>query len=147
MLAACQTALPVDIAVCAAAVADWRVANAGGQKLKKSGGAAPVLEFTENPDILAEISKAGMSRPRLVVGFAAETENLLEAAQEKLKRKGCDWILANDVSGGGVFGRDENHVYLVGCTDSPDDWGSLPKTAVAEKLVGRIAEKFCHTGR
>ena len=140
MLAACQNALPVDIAVCAAAVADWRVANAGAQKLKKSGGAAPVLEFAENPDILAEISKAGASRPRLVVGFAAETENLLEAAQEKLKRKGCDWILANDVSGGGVFGRDENHVYLVGRTDSPDDWGSLPKTAVAKKLVGRIVE-------
>lgn len=149
MLAACQSALPVDIAVCAAAVVDWRVANAGAQKLKKSGGVAPVLEFTENADILATLSQAAKNRPRLVVGFAAETENLLSAAQEKLKRKGCDWILANDVSGGGVFGRDENHVYLVDHTDSPDDWGSLPKAAVAKKLVARIVEwfEFCHAGR
>ena len=98
MLAACEAALPVDIAVCAAAVADWRPARAGNQKLKKNGATAKSLELTANPDILATLAQSKTARPRLVVGFAAETEQVVKHAEEKLKKKGCDWILANDVS-------------------------------------------------
>jgi phosphopantothenoylcysteine decarboxylase/phosphopantothenate--cysteine ligase len=98
MLSACQAALPVDVAVCAAAVSDWRVKKQSGQKLKKNGGAPPKIELAVNPDILASLSAAGNRRPHLVVGFAAETEKVVQHAKTKLKAKGCDWILANDVS-------------------------------------------------
>jgi phosphopantothenoylcysteine decarboxylase / phosphopantothenate---cysteine ligase len=139
MLAACEAALPADIAVCAAAVADWRVADAAGQKLKKDGGAAPALHLVENPDILATLSRPGPLRPRLVVGFAAETERVVEHAKAKLARKGCDWILANDVSPAtGTFGGDRNTIHLVGTT-SVEDWPDLAKSEVAERLADRIA--------
>jgi phosphopantothenoylcysteine decarboxylase / phosphopantothenate---cysteine ligase len=138
MLAACEAALPVEIAVCAAAVADWRVADAAGHKLKKAG-TPPVLNLVENPDILASLSRPGELRPRLVVGFAAETERVVEHARTKLGRKGCDWILANDVSPGtGIFGGERNIVHLVG-PDSVEAWPELSKIAVAERLAERIA--------
>ena len=114
MLSAVEQALPVDCAVFAAAVADWRVAQVGAQKIKKAKGPTPALALTENPDILATISHLKDHRPRLVVGFAAETEKVIENAQAKLARKGCDWILANDVSAeSGVMGGDQNHVHLI----------------------------------
>ena len=139
MLAACAAALPVDIAVCAAAVADWRVADAAGQKLKKDGGGPPVLSLVENPDILATLSRPGPLRPRLVVGFAAETERVVEHAQAKLARKGCDWILANDVSPAtGTFGGERNTIHLVGA-NLVEDWPDLAKSEVAERLADRIA--------
>jgi phosphopantothenoylcysteine decarboxylase/phosphopantothenate--cysteine ligase len=138
MLAACEAALPVEIAICAAAVADWRVADEAGHKLKKAG-APPVLNLVENPDILASLSRPGERRPRLVVGFAAETERVVEHARAKLGRKGCDWILANDVSPGtGIFGGERNIVHLVG-PDSVEDWPELTKAEVAERLAERIA--------
>jgi phosphopantothenoylcysteine decarboxylase / phosphopantothenate---cysteine ligase len=141
MLAACEAALPVDIAVCAAAVADWRVADAAGQKIKKNG-APPALLLTENPDILATLSAAGSRRPRLVIGFAAETQDIVRHAQEKRKRKGCDWILANDVSPAqGTFGGDSNTVHLVD-EHGVDSWPSLSKREVAERLARRIGEHF-----
>ena len=139
MLAACEAALPADIAICAAAVADWRVADAAGQKLKKTGGAAPALHLVENPDILATLSRPGPLRPRLVVGFAAETELVVEHAQAKLARKGCDWILANDVSPAtGTFGGERNTIHLVGA-GLVEDWPNLAKSEVAERLADRIA--------
>jgi phosphopantothenoylcysteine decarboxylase/phosphopantothenate--cysteine ligase len=141
MLAACEKALPADIAVCAAAVADWR-ADAAPQKLKKKNGAPPALKLVENPDILASLSKAGNRRPRLVVGFAAETEKLIEHAREKRAKKGCDWILANDVSAeAGTFGGDANTVHLVDA-DGVEDWPALSKREVAARLAGRIAQFF-----
>jgi phosphopantothenoylcysteine decarboxylase/phosphopantothenate--cysteine ligase len=137
MLAACEAALPVDIAVCAAAVADWRVDEAA-QKIKKKG-MAPVLRLVENPDILARLSEAGNKRPLLVIGFAAETENLIANAQAKRARKGCDWILANDVSAAsGIFGGDTNTIHLV-AAEGVEDWPPLPKRDVAERLAERIA--------
>ena len=139
MLAAAEAALPADIAVCAAAVADWRVATTASEKLKKSGGVAPSLALTENPDILATLSVAGPRRPRLVVGFAAETGNVVEQGRAKLKRKGCDWIVANDVSvGTGTFGGDANQVHLIDA-DGVEDWPRATKAEVAERLVRRIA--------
>ena len=139
MLAACQAALPVDVAVCAAAVADWRVAEARTQKIKKDGGAAPVLELTTNPDILAHLAAPGSARPRLVVGFAAETERLIEQATAKRARKGCDWIVANDVSpASGTFGGAENSVHLIDPAGA-EAWPRMTKQAVAERLAGRIA--------
>jgi phosphopantothenoylcysteine decarboxylase/phosphopantothenate--cysteine ligase len=142
MLAACQAGLPVDIAICAAAVADWRAAEPAGQKLKKNGGAPPALLLVENPDILATLAAAGPARPRLVVGFAAETERVVEHAQAKRRRKGCDWILANDVSPGtGVFGGDRNLIHLIG-PDTVEDWPELSKAELAEKLVARITDAF-----
>ena len=142
MLAACEAALPVDLAVCAAAVADWRVENAAGGKLKKDG-AAPRLSLVENPDILASLSRPGPRRPRLVVGFAAETEpdsaRLIEAAAAKRAAKGCDWIVANDVSvGTQTFGGANNTVHLVTPSGS-ESWPPQPKTDVAARLAGRIA--------
>ncbi|MBP9950903.1 MAG: bifunctional phosphopantothenoylcysteine decarboxylase/phosphopantothenate--cysteine ligase CoaBC [Cypionkella sp.] len=139
MLAAVEAALPADAAVMAAAVADWRVANAGAQKMKKDGsGKAPALEFTENPDILASVSR-GKARPRLVVGFAAETENVVEFASAKRLRKGCDWIVANDVSPGtGIMGGAENAVVLI--TDQgAQNWPRMGKDVVARALAARIA--------
>ena len=138
MLAACEAALPVDAAVCAAAVADWRVAEASNGKIKKREGAAPPeLRLVPNPDILATLSHHAR-RPGLVVGFAAETDDLLANAQAKLARKGCDWIVANDVSGD-VMGGAENRVHLV-TRDGIEDWPRLPKEEVARRLAARIAE-------
>ena len=141
MLEACRTALPVDVAVCAAAVADWRVAHPAGNKLKKDGaGSMPGLELVENPDILATLSQTGPRRPALVIGFAAETEQVIDHAADKLRRKGCDWILANDVSASqGVFGGDDNTVHLV-TTDQVESWPRMAKAEVAEKLARRIAD-------
>ncbi len=139
MLAAVEAALPADAAVMAAAVADWRVANASGSKLKKDGsGQAPALEFAENPDILARVSK-GALRPRLVVGFAAETDRVAEYAAAKRLRKGCDWIVANDVSPAtGIMGGTENAVTLI--TDAGAEvWPRMGKDAVARALAERIA--------
>ncbi|WP_206930380.1 bifunctional phosphopantothenoylcysteine decarboxylase/phosphopantothenate--cysteine ligase CoaBC [Roseococcus thiosulfatophilus] len=138
MLAACEAALPADAAICAAAVADWRVAAEAGQKMKKEPGAeAPTLAMALNPDILATLSRHA-SRPRLVVGFAAETEKVVQHAREKLARKGCDWIVANDVSGD-VMGGAENAVHLV-TASGVEDWPRAPKEEVAARLAARVAE-------
>jgi phosphopantothenoylcysteine decarboxylase/phosphopantothenate--cysteine ligase len=139
MLAAVQAALPADAAVMAAAVADWRVANRGAQKMKKDGsGRPPALEFAENPDILAAVAK-GPHRPGLVVGFAAETENVVDHATAKRLRKGCDWIVANDVSPAtGIMGGAENAVTLISATGA-ETWERMPKAMVARKLAERIA--------
>lgn len=138
MLAAVEAALPADAAVMAAAVADWRVANASGQKMKKGGsGKAPALEFAENPDILATVSK-GANRPALVVGFAAETQDVLAHATAKRARKGCDWIVANDVSPEtGIMGGAENAVTLI-TADGAEVWPRMGKDEVAQKLALRI---------
>lgn len=140
MAAAVAAALPADAAVMAAAVADWRVANASGQKIKKDGsGKAPRLEFAENPDILATLAK-GVQRPRLVVGFAAETMDVVAHATAKRARKGCDWIVANDVSPGtGIMGGAENAVTLISDAGA-EAWPRMGKDEVARKLAARIAE-------
>jgi phosphopantothenoylcysteine decarboxylase / phosphopantothenate---cysteine ligase len=144
MLAGVQAALPADIAIFAAAVADWRVANAGEQKLKKTGDGMPPLQLIENPDILATISQLKEGRPPLVIGFAAETEHLIDNAKAKIARKGCDWILANDVSPAtGVMGGDRNTVHLLtraGGEIAVDSWPVMTKEEVAVRLVARIAE-------
>ena len=140
MLAACEAALPVDAAVCAAAVADWRVAETAARKIKKAGAPAPVLTLTENPDILSAIAKAGNRRPRLVVGFAAETDKVLDNALAKRQAKGCDWIVANDVSPGtGAIGGDANTVHLI-TVGGVENWPPMSKPAVAERLAERISE-------
>ena len=143
MLNAVEAALPADIAVCAAAVADWTVANRATEKRKKTAGAPPpVIELAPNPDILATLSKAGAHRPRLVVGFAAETEKLMEHARDKLARKGCDWIVANDVSAGsGTFGGDSNSVHVIDAAGA-ESWPRLGKDEVAARLAARIAAVF-----
>ncbi len=139
MLAAVEAALPADAAVFAAAVADWRVAEAAGQKIKKQAGAIPTLAFVENPDILATVAGDGARRPRLVVGFAAETADVVANAGRKRVAKGCDWIVANDVSpAAGVFGGDANTVHLV-TAQGVEDWPRLAKAEVASRLVARIA--------
>jgi phosphopantothenoylcysteine decarboxylase/phosphopantothenate--cysteine ligase len=140
MLEACMQALPADVAVFAAAVADWRVTSAVGHKIKKGANAgAPVLELAENPDILATVAALNQDRPRLVVGFAAETENVLANATSKRERKGCDWIVANDVSPHtGIMGGERNRVHLVTSEDT-QSWPDLTKQEVAEALVRRIA--------
>ncbi|SEK59208.1 bifunctional phosphopantothenoylcysteine decarboxylase/phosphopantothenate--cysteine ligase CoaBC [Jannaschia helgolandensis] len=139
MLNAVTAALPADVAVMAAAVADWRVENAGDRKMKKDGSAtAPALTFAENPDILATVSKAA-TRPKLVVGFAAETDDVIANATAKRLRKGCDWIVANDVSPGtGIMGGTENAVTLITDTGA-EDWPRLTKTETARRLADRIA--------
>ena len=143
MLDAVERALPADVAIFAAAVADWRVANAGTQKFKKqSGKAAPSFELSENPDILSTIAHRTSGRPRLVIGFAAETENVIAHAQEKLKRKGCDWILANDVSPQtGIMGGDTNTIELVRAS-GVEHWPPQSKEKVARMLMQRIAEEL-----
>jgi phosphopantothenoylcysteine decarboxylase/phosphopantothenate--cysteine ligase len=142
MLAACEAALPVDVAVMAAAVSDWRIEKPAAQKLKKNGKGAPVLRLVENPDILARVAARGNDRPALVIGFAAETENVVAHARDKRVRKGCDWILANDVSPGtGVFGGDRNTIHLVD-GDTVEDWPVMSKQEVAAKLAGRIADRL-----
>jgi phosphopantothenoylcysteine decarboxylase/phosphopantothenate--cysteine ligase len=146
MLAAVEAALPVDAAIFAAAVADWRVAQAGEQKMKKDGAGPPKLALTENPDILATVSKLKTKRPRLVIGFAAETEKVIEHAKAKLKRKGCDWIVANDVSAeGGAMGGDDNAVHLItaaGAETKVESWPTQSKDGVARQLVARIAAEL-----
>ncbi len=141
MLDACQRALPADAAVFAAAVADWRVANASDGKIKKQpGAAAPALELVPNPDILATIAAAGPSRPLVVVGFAAETDDLLANAQSKLIRKNADFIVANDVSPEtGIMGGAENAVQLISAA-GVEEWPRLAKEDVAQRLALRIAE-------
>jgi phosphopantothenoylcysteine decarboxylase/phosphopantothenate--cysteine ligase len=139
MLAACQAALPVDAAVCVAAVADWRADEVFEVKLKKRPGGPPTIRLVENPDILATLSAHRAGRPKLVVGFAAETGDLEAQARSKLKRKGCDWIVANDVSADGVMGGDENEVLLV-YPQGTDQWPRASKAEVARRLAERIAE-------
>ncbi len=139
MMTACNEALPAEILVCAAAVADWSVAGQTGQKIRK-GSKAPTLTLAENPDILATLSQHGPDRPGLVVGFAAETENLIENAQLKRASKNCDWIVVNDVSpGSGTFGGDSNTVHLVTAA-GVENWPTIPKRAVAERLAERIVK-------
>jgi phosphopantothenoylcysteine decarboxylase / phosphopantothenate---cysteine ligase len=138
MLAAVEAALPVDIAVFAAAVADWRVASAGEQKIKK-GKTAPELALVENPDILATIAQRKSQRPSLVIGFAAETEHVVEQARAKLDRKGCDWIVANDVAPAtGIMGGDHNTVHLI-TRERVESWPEAAKKQVADMLIARIA--------
>jgi phosphopantothenoylcysteine decarboxylase / phosphopantothenate---cysteine ligase len=140
MLAAVQAALPADAAVFAAAVADWRVANAAGSKMKKDGsGKAPALAFAENPDILASISRLQTGRPALVIGFAAETDDVIAHATAKRLRKGCDWIVANDVSPAtGIMGGTENAVTIITASGA-ENWPRMDKAEVARRLAGRIA--------
>jgi phosphopantothenoylcysteine decarboxylase/phosphopantothenate--cysteine ligase len=139
MLAACVSTLPVDVAVCAAAVSDWRSEAPANQKIKKQGS-APQLKLTANPDILAALSQSAQRRPRLVVGFAAETENVVAHAKDKLARKGCDWIVANDVSPStGIMGGERNTVHLI-TKDATEDWPDMDKRDVGTRLAARIAE-------
>ena len=153
MLAACERDPPADIAICAAAVSDWRAAAPQDQKIKKPrggkgrGDAGLTLELAENPDILASLSAAGPKRPRLVIGFAAETQDVEANAAAKLAAKGCDWILANQVAEGVVFGEDENLVRLLtraedGGTPAVEQWPRMSKAEVAERLVQRIAQSL-----
>ena len=143
MLAACEAALPVDIAVCAAAVADWRVAASSRDKIKKRpDGTPPTLVLAENPDILKTLSHAA-ARPRLVVGFAAETGNVVANGRRKLAAKGCDWIVANDVSREqATFGSVYNTVQLIRSDAEVETWPKLAKAQVASRLVTRIAAHF-----
>jgi phosphopantothenoylcysteine decarboxylase/phosphopantothenate--cysteine ligase len=138
--------LPADIAIFAAAVADWRVVNEGEQKLKKTSAGMPPLQLIENPDILATISKLKDRRPPLVIGFAAETEHLIDNAKAKIARKGCDWIVANDVSPAtGVMGGDRNTVHLLTHEDEDikvDSWPVMTKEQVAAELVAKIAKSM-----
>ena len=139
MRAAVGEALPADVAVMSAAVADWRVDGMASGKIKKAPGGPPSLSLIENPDILAGVSAPGPGRPRLVVGFAAETTDLEANARAKLSRKGCDWIVGNDVSDD-VFGADGNAVTLFTRDGSAEAWPRLPKTEVARRLAACIAE-------
>ncbi|HKK98356.1 MAG TPA: bifunctional phosphopantothenoylcysteine decarboxylase/phosphopantothenate--cysteine ligase CoaBC, partial [Marivita sp.] len=140
MRTAVMAAHPADAAVFAAAVADWKVVGASDSKIKKRAGALPVLEFSENPDILAEVSQMAQGRPRLVIGFAAETDDVVANATAKRARKGCDWIVANDVSSGtGIMGGSENAVTLI--SDSGTEvWPRMSKRDVARQLADRIAQ-------
>jgi phosphopantothenoylcysteine decarboxylase/phosphopantothenate--cysteine ligase len=140
MLAAVLAALPADIAICAAAVADWRVADEAPQKLKKLKQSEPSLKLAQNPDILATVAKPGPKRPRLVIGFAAETENLIDNATAKRHAKGADWIVANDVwPGTGAMGGDHTEVHLI-TGQGVEDWPSLSKDDMARRLLARAAE-------
>jgi phosphopantothenoylcysteine decarboxylase/phosphopantothenate--cysteine ligase len=147
MLAAVEAALPADAAVFAAAVADWRVAEPGRSKWKKNGGGAPALALVENPDILASVARRNAKRPKLVIGFAAETDDVIANAKTKLAKKGCDWIVANDVSHAtGIMGGDRNTVHLV-TADSVESWPSQSKDEVARALVARIAASLAEPPR
>ncbi len=142
MQTALHQALPADVFISAAAVADWRVENSSDEKIKKTTGGLPELSFAQNPDILAEISNLKTNRPPLVIGFAAETQNVEEYASAKRKRKGCDWIIANDVSPQtGIMGGDENEIYLIKETGS-EHWPRQSKTAAARSLVNAIIQHF-----
>jgi phosphopantothenoylcysteine decarboxylase / phosphopantothenate---cysteine ligase len=142
MLIACEKTLPADIAVCAAAVADWKMRAPARQKIKKNG-AAPMLQLMENRDILKYIATHRRKRPKLVIGFAAETSHLLKTAAEKRKSKQCDWIIANDVADGKGFDADENRVALITAKKS-EQWPLISKQAVAERLAERI---ITHLGK
>jgi len=146
MLQEVEASLPTDVAIFAAAVADWRIANEGEQKLKKTHAGIPPLQLIENPDILATVSKLRDGRPRLVIGFAAETEHLIDNAKAKLRRKGCDWIVANDVSpAAGVMGGDHNTVHLlshIGGEISVESWPAMTKEQVAAELISHITKSM-----
>ncbi|HKY85396.1 MAG TPA: bifunctional phosphopantothenoylcysteine decarboxylase/phosphopantothenate--cysteine ligase CoaBC, partial [Pseudorhodoplanes sp.] len=147
MLQAVEKSLPADVAIFAAAVADWSVAKPAEQKTKKDKSGAPQFALTENPDILATIARRNAERPGLVIGFAAETENVIEHAKEKLRRKGCDWIIANDVSPQtGIMGGDRNTVHLV-TGNGVESWPPQSKIQVAQALVARIATVFAGAAR
>jgi phosphopantothenoylcysteine decarboxylase/phosphopantothenate--cysteine ligase len=139
MMEATESSLPADVVICVAAVADWYVKNQGTQKIKKQNGEMPSLEFSENPDILKTMSHHDQ-RPTLVIGFAAETENVVDYATAKLAKKGCDWIIANDVSGD-VMGGDQNQIHFI-TNDQSDPWSRMDKTSVAIKLTSKIADFF-----
>ncbi len=140
MLTAVMEAPASDAAIFAAAVADWRVENAGPSKIKKDGNGLPTLEFAENPDILATVSKLKKGRPALVIGFAAETDDVIANATAKRLRKGCDWIVANDVSPAtGIMGGTENDVTLI-TADNTEDWPRMGKDAVAQRLAQKLVE-------
>lgn len=142
MLEAARAALPADVFMSAAAVADWRVEAVSGQKLKKGARGAPTLSLVENPDILAEIAATCATRPSLVVGFAAETENVVENAKRKLSRKGCDLIVANSVAeGSGTFGGAENEVHIVTASGA-ESWPRMSKPEVARKLIELVAARL-----
>ena len=138
MLEASEAALPLDVAVMVAAVADWRPTNEAKGKIKKGAAGVPTIALQENPDILATLSKLGKKRPKLVIGFAAETDDVEENARAKIAKKGCDWIVANDVSGD-VMGGAENAVILI-TKDKAETWPRMAKQAVARKLAGEIAQ-------
>jgi len=137
MQAACDAALPTDIAIMTAAVADWRPETQADHKMKKTETNTPSVLLTENPDILAGLAKS-TKRPRLLIGFAAETKNVVAYGREKRERKGCDWIIANDVSQG-VFGTNENTVHLI-TANGTEDWPKLSKEAVAARIVSQIVK-------
>jgi phosphopantothenoylcysteine decarboxylase/phosphopantothenate--cysteine ligase len=137
MQAEVEKALPADVAIMVAAVADWRAAEAPDQKIKKDGKAIPPLTLTENPDILASLA-LHKNRPGLLIGFAAETEKIVEHAQAKLAKKGCDWIVANDVSGD-VMGGANNAFHIV-TRDGVESWPDSPKDVIARKLMERVAD-------
>jgi len=140
MLEAVMAAPQADAAIFAAAVADWHVANAGDSKIKKGGNGLPTLAFAENPDILATVAQMEAGRPDLVIGFAAETDDVIANATAKRKRKGCDWIVANDVSPStGIMGGSENDVTLI-MEDGSEDWPRMSKDAVAARLAAKLAE-------
>ncbi len=147
MLAACEAELPVDVAVMAAAVADWRVESVAGHKLKKDGSGPPLLRLAENPDILARIAQRANDRPALVVGFAAETDDIIANARAKRAKKRCDWILANDVSPGtDTFGGESNTIHLVD-EAGVEDWPAMTKREVATRLAERIAAALGRVSR
>tara|TARA_B100000965_G_scaffold207886_1_gene173717 strand:+ start:19 stop:1215 length:1197 start_codon:yes stop_codon:yes gene_type:complete len=137
---ACESLLPTDIAVCAAAVGDYKISNVSSEKIKKTGNKIS-FELEENPDILSRISKRNSKRPKLVIGFAAETENLITNAESKLREKGCDWILANDISNGEVFGKDNNKVHFISLNEKIE-WEIMSKNDVAKKLSNKIVNYF-----
>ena len=145
MLAASEAALPLDVAVMVAAVADWRPAKEAKGKIKKDAAGVPAIALQENPDILATLSKLGKKRPKLVIGFAAETDRVEEHARAKIAKKGCDWIVANDVSGD-VMGGAENAVILI-TKDKAEAWPRMAKEAVARKLAAEIAKTLTAKGR
>jgi phosphopantothenoylcysteine decarboxylase / phosphopantothenate---cysteine ligase len=146
MLLACEAALPVDIAVCAAAVADWRPAEPHQEKLKKGEGPPPSLQLLPNPDILQAISRRTLERPALVVGFAAETSDLERRAELKLERKGCDWIVGNDVGADAtIFGGEQNTVLLLRRDAPAERWPRMSKSEIAERLTARIGERLAAT--
>jgi phosphopantothenoylcysteine decarboxylase/phosphopantothenate--cysteine ligase len=138
MLSACKESMPADVVICAAAVADWRIANPSINKIKKNKR-IPVLKLVENPDILLQISQLTKNRPHLVIGFAAETQDLIKNAQAKLSKKGCDWIMANDVSiESGTFDGEKNTIHMIS-KDETEAWPTLTKEVVGQKLSARIA--------
>lgn len=140
MMAATEKTLPADIVICVAAVADWHIKNNADQKIKKQNGGLPSLEFSENPDILETVSTHKSARPALVIGFAAESENVTGYAKTKLDKKGCDWIVANDISGD-VMGGDHNQVHIISSAGI-EKWPDMTKPAVAVKLAQKIEEHF-----